>query len=131
MGKTKQGLKQSSSSKAVGPRQKWAKSSAQSATELSGNQCSRIYCLSHNEHSCYFSKHWQIHLFERNIVEKSEVSRLLIESSGENSLLNEHSKTLMLKIGNKYPFDASKKTLKRNCLKESTLFNAMEITLKQ
>ena len=40
------------------------------------------------------------------MVENSEVSRLLIESSGKNSLLNERSKTLMLQIGNKYPFNA-------------------------
>ena len=44
----------------------------------------------------------RIKLFERNIVEKSEVSKLLIESSSENSLLNERPKLLMLQIGNKY-----------------------------
>ena len=38
MGKTKRGLKPSSSSKAVGPKQKRAKLSAQRATELSGSQ---------------------------------------------------------------------------------------------
>ena len=79
MGKTKRGLKPSSSSKAVGPKQKRAKLSAQRATELSGSQI----------------------LFERNIDENSEVSRLPIESSGENSLLNERCKTfIMLQIGN-------------------------------
>ena len=81
------------------------KLSAQSATELSGNHRNRMYWLSENENSCYSSKSRRIHLLERNIVENSEVSRLLIESSGENSFLNERSKTLMLQIGNKYPFD--------------------------
>ena len=48
----------------------------------------RMYCL---------SGHMYIHMyiFERNIVENSEVSRLLIESAGENSLLNEHSRTVV------------------------------------
>ena len=52
------------------------------------------------------SKSLRINLFEQNIIENSEVSKLLIESSGENSLLNERPKLLMLQIGNKYPFDA-------------------------
>ena len=93
MGKTKWELKPTSSSKAAGLKQKCqrrAKLSAQSATELSANH---RYCLSQNENSCYSSKSRRIHLFERNIVENSEVSRLLIEISGENSLLNERSKT--------------------------------------
>ena len=34
-------------------------------------------------------------------------------------------------MGNKYPFDASKKTFKRNRLEELTQFNALEITLIQ
>ena len=108
-GKNKMGtVKPTSSSKAVGLKQKWlrrAKLSAQSATELSGDHLNRMYCLSQNENSCYFSKSQRIHLFERNIVENSEVVRLLIESSSKNSLLNEHSKASMLQIGNKYPFD--------------------------
>ena len=37
----------------------------------------------------------RLHVFERNIVENSEVQRLLIESASENSLLNERSKTSM------------------------------------
>ena len=103
MGKTKRGLKPSSPSKAVGPKQMRAKLSAQRATELSGKLRDRS--LSQNENSSYSLKSWGIHLFERNIVENSEVSRLLIESSGENSLLHESSKTfIMLQIGNKYPF---------------------------
>ena len=107
MGKPKRGLKPSSSSKAVGPKQKRAKLSTQRATELSGDHRNRMYCLSPNKNSCYSSKSRRIHLFERNIVENSEVSRLLIESSGENSLLNERSKTfIILQIGTKYPFDA-------------------------
>ena len=77
------------------------KLSAQSATELSGNHRIHMYWLSENKNSCYSSKSRRIHLFERNIVENSEVSRLLIKSSGENSFLNERSKTLMLQIGNK------------------------------
>ena len=41
------------------------------------------------------------------IVDNSEVSRLLFDSSGENSLLYESSKPfIMLQIENKYPFDA-------------------------
>ena len=98
MGKTKRGLKPSLSSKAVGPKQKRqrrAKLSTQRATELSGNHRNRMYCLSQNENSCYSSKSRRIHLFERNIVEDSEVSRLFIESFGENSLLNERSKTFI------------------------------------
>ena len=110
MGKTKRGLKPTSSSKAVRPKQKRhrkTKLSAQSATELSRNHRNRMYCLSQNENSCYSSKSRRMHLFDQNIVENSEVSRLLIESSGENSLLNERSKKfIMLQIGNKYPFDA-------------------------
>ena len=105
MGKTKWELKQTSSSKAVGPKQKWqrwAKLSAQSATELSANH---LNCLSQNENYCYSWKSRRIHLFERNIVESSKVLRLLIKISSENSLLNERSKTLMLQIGNKYLFD--------------------------
>ena len=104
MGKTKRGLKPSSS---VGLKQKRVKLSAQRATKLSGNHRNRMYCLSQNENSCYSLKSRRIHLFERNIVENSEVSRLLIERSGDNSLLYESSKTfIMLRIGNKYPFDA-------------------------
>ena len=38
---------------------------------------------------------------KQNIVENSEVLRLLIESTGENLPLNECSKTFMLQIGNK------------------------------
>ena len=131
MGKTKRGLKPSSSSKAVAPKQKrqrWAKLSAQSATELSGNQRNCMYCLSQNENSCYSSKYWRIHLFERNIVE-NKVLRLLNESWGKNLLLNERSKTLMLQIGqigNKYPFDAWKKWKRQ---KESTPFNANTVSL--
>ena len=109
MRKTKRGLKPSSSSKAVGPKQKRQrreKLSAQSATELPENHRDCMYCLSQNENSCYSSKSRRLHLFERNIVENSEVSRLLIECSGVISLLNERFKTLMLQIGNKYPFDA-------------------------
>ena len=106
MGKTKRGLKPSSSSKADGPKQKRAKLSARRATELSGNHRNRMYCLSQNENSCYSSKSRRINIFERNILENSEFSRLLIESSGENSLLNERSKTfIMLQIRKKYPFD--------------------------
>ena len=52
------------------------------------------------------SKSRRINLFKQNIVENSEVSKLLIESSGENSLLNERPKLLMLQIRNQYPFDA-------------------------
>ena len=95
-------------SKAVGPRQKRlrrAKLSARSLTVLSENHPNRMYCLSQNQKTLQ-SKSRRIHLFERNIVENSEVSRLLIESSGENSLLNERSKTLMLQTGKKYPFSA-------------------------
>ena len=91
MENTKRGLKPTSSNKAVGPKQKRqnrAKLSAQSATKLSGNHRDRMYCLNQNENSCYSSKIRRIHLVERSIVENSEVSRLLIESSGGNSLLN-------------------------------------------
>ena len=42
-----------------------------------------------------FRKATRLHVFERSIVENSEVSELLIESASENSLLNERSKTLM------------------------------------
>ena len=52
------------------------------------------------------SKSRRINLCKQNIVENSEVSKLLVESSGKNSLLNERPKLLMLQIGNKYPFDA-------------------------
>ena len=75
------------------------------------------------------SRSRRINLFEWNIVENSDVSKLLIESSGENSLLNERPKLLMLQIGNKYPFDAWKKTFERNRLKELTPFKALEITV--
>ena len=74
MGKTKRRLKPSSSGKAVGPKQKQAKLSAQRARELSGNHRNRMYYLSKNENSCYSLKIRRIHLFERNIVENSEVS---------------------------------------------------------
>ena len=41
------------------------------------------------------------------MVENSEVSRLFIKRSGDNTLLNERSKTfIMWQVGNKYPFDA-------------------------
>ena len=94
------------------------------ANELSGNQRNRMYCLSENGNSCDSSKSRRIHLFERNIVENSEVSLFFIQNSGENSLLNERSKTLMLEVRNKY-------RLKRNRLKKYTPLNALQITLKQ
>ena len=67
-----------------------------SATELSGNHRNRMYCLSQNEifSAALQSKSRRINLFERNIVENSVVSKLLIESSGENSPLNERPKWL-------------------------------------
>ena len=66
-----------------------------------------MYCLSQNKIlAAIQSKSRRINLFDRNIVENREVSKLLIESSGENSLLNKRHKLLMLQIGNKYPFDA-------------------------
>ena len=37
----------------------------------------------------------RLHVLEQNIVENSKVSRLLIESAGENLLLNERFKMLM------------------------------------
>ena len=79
-----------------------------SATELSGNHHNRMCIVSVKTKilAAPQSKSLRINLFERNIVENSEVSKLLIESAGENSLLNEHPKLLMLQIGNKYPFDA-------------------------
>ena len=52
------------------------------------------------------SKSRQINLFEQNIVENSEVSKMLSETLGENSLLDKRPKLLMLQIGNKCPFDA-------------------------
>ena len=130
--KTKWGLKPTSSSN-VGPKQKRlrrVKLLAQSATELSGNHHNRMYCLSQNKIlAAIQSKSRRINLFDRNIVENREVSKLLIESSGENSLLNKRHKLLMLQIGNKYPFDAWKKTFNR--LKELTPFNALQITVIQ
>ena len=56
-----------------------------------------------------------MHSSEILSFENDEVSRLLIElSSGENSLLNERSKTLMpaaqwLQIGDKYPLTLERK----------------------
>ena len=81
-----------------------------SATELSGNHRKAcIVCIvsvKTKSLAALQSKSRQINIFERNIVENSEVSKLLIESSGENSLLSERPKLLMLQIGNKYPFEA-------------------------
>ena len=108
MGKTKWGLKPTSSSKAVGLKEKRLR-----RVKLSALRNYRGTTVT----ACIVSvktkiladlqlKSRQINLFERNIVENSEVSKLLIESAGENSLLNERPELLMLQIGKKYPFDA-------------------------
>ena len=60
-----------------------------------------MYCLSENENSCHSSK---------SRIAKIAKFQLLIESSGENLLLNERSKTLMLEIGNKYRLEENVKT---------------------
>ena len=106
--KTKWGLKPTSSSKAVGPKKKRLRkvklSSLRNYRGTTETAC--IVSVKTKFLVALQSKSWRIKLFQRNIVEKSEVSKLLIESSGENSLLNERPKLLMLQIGNKYPFDA-------------------------
>ena len=108
MGKTKRGLKPSSSSNAVGPKQK-----RQRRAKLSENHRYRMYCLSHqilNENSCYSSKHRRIIYLRKILLRIAKFRDFFNESSGENSLLNERSKTLMLQIGNKNLFDAWKKS---------------------
>ena len=48
-----------------------------SATELSGNHRNHMYCLSQTKIlAALQSKSWRINLFERNIVENSEVSNI-------------------------------------------------------
>ena len=108
MGKTKWGLKPTSSSKAVGPKQKRLMRVKLSALRNYRGTTVTAYIVSVKTKilALLQSKSRRINLFKRNVVENSEVSKLLIESSGENSLLNERPKLLMLQIGNKYPFDA-------------------------
>ena len=111
MGKTKWGLKPSSSSKALGPKQKRQRRVKLSAVKVLQNYrgttvTACIVSVKTKILAALQSKSRRINLFEQNIVENSEVSKLLIESSGENSLLNEHPKLSMLQIGNKYSFDA-------------------------
>ena len=105
-------MKPTSSSKAVGPKQKRLRRVKLSALRnyrgTTVTVC--IVTLKMKIFAALQSKSRRISLFERNIVENSEVSKLLIESSGENSLLNESPKLLMLQIRNKYPFEARKKT---------------------
>ena len=57
------------------------KLSAQSAAELPGNHRDRMHYLSETKIRATLRKTARVHVFQRNIVE-----RLLIESSGENSL---------------------------------------------
>ena len=93
MGKTKRGLKPTSSSKAVGPKQKRLRSVKLSA--LRNYRGTTVTCnvsVKAKIVAALQSKSRRINLFERNIVENNEVSKLLIESSGENSLLNERPK---------------------------------------
>ena len=108
MGKTKWGLKPTSSSKVVGPKQKQLRrvkiSALRNYRGTTVTAC--IISVKTKILAVLQSKSRRINLFERNIVENSEVSKLLIESSGENSLLNERPKFLMLQIGNNNPFDA-------------------------
>ena len=68
-----------------------------------------------------------MHSSEIFSVENGEVSRLLIESAGENSLLNERSKSLNAgcKLETSIRFTLERK---RYRLKEFTPFNALEIT---
>ena len=110
MGKTKWGLKPITSSKAVGPKQKRLKRVKLSVLALRNYRGTTvtacIVSVKTKILAALQSKSRRINLFERNVVENSEVSKLLIESSGENSLLSEGPKLLMLQIGNKYPFDA-------------------------
>ena len=102
------GLKPTSSSKAAGPKQKRLRRVKLSALRnyrgTTVTAC--IVSVKRKILAALQSKSRRINLFERNIVENSEVLKLLIENSGENSLLNERPKLLMLQIGNKYPFDA-------------------------
>ena len=97
MGKPKWGLKPTSSSKAVGPRQKRLRRVKLSVLRnywgTAVNAC--IVSVKTKILAALQSKSRRINLFERKIVENSEVSKLLIESSGENSLLNERPKLLM------------------------------------
>ena len=108
MGKTKRGLKPTSSSKAVGPKKKPLRRVKLSALRnyrgTTVTAC--IVSVKTKILVALQSKRRRINLFKQNIVENSEVSKLLIKSSGENSLLNERPKLLVLQMGNKYPFDA-------------------------
>ena len=133
MGKTKWGLKPTSSSKAVEPKQKRLRRVKLSALwNYRGTTVTAcIVSVKTKILAALQVKSRRINLFAQNIVENSEVSKFLIESSGENSLLYERPKLLMLQIGNKYPFDAWKETFKRNHLKELTPFKALEITVIQ
>ena len=108
MGKTKWGLKPTPLSKAVGPKQKRMRRVKLSALRnyrgTTVTAC--IVSVKTKILAALQSKSQRIKPFERNIVENSEVSKLLIESSSENSLLNERPKLLMLQIVNNYPLDA-------------------------
>ena len=108
MGKTKWGLKPTSSSKAVEPKQKQLRRVKLSALwNYRGTTVTAcIVSVKTKILAALQAKSRRINLFAQNIVENSEVSKFLIESSGENSLLYERPKLLMLQIGNKYPFDA-------------------------
>ena len=106
MGKTKWGLKPTSSRKAVGPEQKRLRRVKLSVLRnyRGTTITASIVSVKTKIYAALQLKSQRInYLFDRNIVENSEVSKLLIESLGENSLLNERPKLL---IGNKYPFDA-------------------------
>ena len=88
MGKTKWGLKPITSSKAVGPKHKRLKRVKLSALRnyrgTTVTAC--IVCIVSVKTkilAALQSKSRQINIFERNIVENSEVSKLLIESSLE------------------------------------------------
>ena len=107
MGKTKWGLKPTSSSKAVGPKQKRLRRVKLSVPRNYRGTTVTAFIVSVKTKilDALQSKSRRINLFERNIVENGEVSKLPIKSSGGNSLLNERPKLLMLQIGNKYPFD--------------------------
>ena len=82
MGKTKWGLKPTSSSKAVGPKQKRLRRVKLSALRnyrgTTVTAC--IVSVKTKILAALQSKSRRINLFERNIVENSKVSKLLIES---------------------------------------------------
>ena len=106
MGKTKWGLKPTSLCKAAGPKRLRGVKLSALRNYRGTTVTAFIVSVKTKILAALQSKSRRINLFERNIVENSQVSKLLIESSGENSLLNERPKLLMLQIGNKYSFDA-------------------------